>query len=247
MMTDSGEKERQRVWHRLDKAFKKAMGRFSVIDDGDKILVGLSGGKDSLLLLEMLAKRSKIIKPRFEVEAIHVRMANVKYETSTAYLERFCRNMGVRLHIVTTSFDETVPTHKPKCFLCSWYRRKEMFNLAQQLGCNKIALGHHNDDIIHTALMNTIFQGHFSTMPVVLKMKKMPLTIIRPLCYCEENDIRAYAELSDYEKQVKLCPYEHDSHRTSIRLLYDQLEKMAPEARYSIWNALETEGKLVEE
>ena len=97
MMTDSGEKERQRVWHRLDKAFKKAMGRFSVIDDGDKILVGLSGGKDSLILLEMLAKRSKIIKPRFEVEAIHVRMANVKYDTSTAYLERFCSNLGVRL------------------------------------------------------------------------------------------------------------------------------------------------------
>ena len=234
------------VEQRLTKAFKKVMGRFSIIEDGDHILVGLSGGKDSLLLLELLAKRSRIIKPQFTVEAIHVRMANVHYETSTDYLSHFCENLGVRLHIVTTSFDETIPTHKPKCFLCSWHRRKQMFNLAQELGCNKIALGHHNDDIIHTALMNTIFQGHFSTMPVVLKMRKMPLTIIRPLCYCEEKDIKAYAEANAYEKQVTLCPYEHDSHRTSIRQLYDQIEKMAPEARYSIWNALEAEGKLVE-
>ena len=235
------------VEQRLTKAFKKAMGRFSIIEDGDHILVGLSGGKDSLLLLELLAKRSRIIKPQFTVEAIHVRMENVHYETSTDYLSHFCENLGVRLHIVTTSFDETIPTHKPKCFLCSWHRRKQMFNLAQELGCNKIALGHHNDDIIHTALMHTIFQGHFSTMPVVLKMHKMPLTIIRPLCYCEEKDIKAYAEANAYEKQVTLCPYEHDSHRTSIRQLYDQIEKMAPEARYSIWNALEAVGKLVEE
>ena len=234
------------VEQRLTKAFKKAMGRFSIIEDGDHILVGLSGGKDSLLLLELLAKRSRIIKPQFTVEAIHVRMANVHYETSTDYLSYFCENLGVRLHIVTTSFDETIPTHKPKCFLCSWHRRKQMFNLAQELGCNKIALGHHNDDIIHTALMNTIFQGHFSTMPVVLKMRKMPLTISRPLCYCEVKDIKAYAEANAYEKQVTLCPYEHDSHRTSIRQLYDQIEKMAPEARYSIWDALEAEGKLVE-
>ena len=136
------------VENRLQKAFKKAMGRFGVIDDGDHILVGLSGGKDSLLLLELLAKRSRIIKPRFTVEAIHVRMANVKYETSTEYLESFCTSLGVKLHVVTTSFDETIPTHKPKCFLCSWHRRKQMFNLAQQLGCNKIALGHHKDIVL---------------------------------------------------------------------------------------------------
>ena len=95
------------VENRLQKAFKKAMGRFGLIDDGDHILVGLSGGKDSLLLLELLAKRSRIIKPRFTIEAIHVRMANVKYETSTEYLESFCTSLGVKLHVVTTSFDET--------------------------------------------------------------------------------------------------------------------------------------------
>ena len=234
------------VEQRLTKAFKKAMGRFSIIEDGDHILVGLSGGKDSLLLLELLAKRSRIIKPQFTVEAIHVRMANVHYETSTDYLSHFCENLGVRLHIVTTSFDETIPTHKPKCFLCSWHRRKQMFNLAQELGCNKIALGHHNDDIIHTALMNTIFQGHFSTMPVKLEMKRMPLTIIRPLCLIEEKDIKRWSELRKYEKQIKQCPYETASHRADIRNIFNAMESMNPEARYSIWNALESEMKLIE-
>lgn len=174
--------EEQLLEHRLTRRFQKALVDYCLLDDGDKILVGLSGGKDSLCLLELLAKRSQINRPSFSVEAIHVRMDNIEYSTDTGYLESFCNNLNVPLHIVTTGFDDTIKTKKPKCFLCSWHRRKEMFNLAQALHCNKIALGHHNDDIIHTALMNLTFQGHFSTMPVKLEMKKMPLTIIRPLC-----------------------------------------------------------------
>ena len=123
-------------------------------------------------------------------------------------------------------------------------RRKEMFNLAQQLGCNKIALGHHNDDLIHTALMNLTFQGRFDTMPASLQMKKMPLTIIRPLCLCHEADIKAYADQQGYQKQRKLCPYEKDSYRTDIQQVFQQMESLNPEARYSIWNALEREGKM---
>jgi tRNA(Ile)-lysidine synthase TilS/MesJ len=126
-------------------------------------------------------------------------------------------------------------------------RRKELFNLAQELGCNKIALGHHQDDILHTALMNLTFQGRFGSMPALLKMRKMPLTIIRPLCMMEEKDIKAYADLHGYQKQAKLCPYETDSHRTDIRRLYEEIERMNPEARYSIWNALNADSKLIEE
>ena len=94
--------------------------------------------------------------------------------------------------------------------------------------------------------MNLTFQGHFSTMPVKLKMRKMPLTIIRPLCLCQENDIRLYAEQQHYEKQIKQCPYEHDSNRTTAQDLFDRMQQLNPEARYSIWNALEAEDKLIE-
>ena len=240
----------------MNERFVKAMAAYHLIEDDDKILVGLSGGKDSLLLTELLAKRSKIQHPRFSVEAIHVRMANIHYETDTAYLEQFCKALGVKLHIVTTHFEVQEASqensnlkHKQKqpCFLCSWNRRKQLFNLAQELGCNKVALGHHQDDILHTALMNLTFQSHFATMPVRLKMRKMPLTLIRPLCLIQETDIKAWAELQGYEPQKKLCPYETSSNRTSIKAVYDQLEQLNPEVRYSLWSALETDNKLIED
>lgn len=231
---------------RVVSRFQKALSQYSLLDDGDKVLVGLSGGKDSLCLLELLAKRSKIERPDFTVEAVHVRMENVKYETDTSYLQKFADSLGVPLHIITTKFEIKEDCRKPVCFLCSWHRRKQLFNLAQELGCNKIALGHHSDDIIHTALMNLFFQGHFSTMPVKLKMRKMALTIIRPLCLEHEEDIKLFAEFRHYEKQLKLCPYETKSHRSDMRHILDEVKAMNPEARYSIWNALESDGKLTE-
>ena len=239
---------------RLWKSFNKALGQFQLIDEDDKILVGLSGGKDSLCLLEFLARRSKIRVPHFTVEALHVRIENIQYETDTTYLQHFCDSLGVPLHIITTSFTTCFATtpvasptgKKPACFLCSWQRRKQLFNLAQELGCTKIALGHHQDDILHTALMNLTFQGQLSTMPAKLKMRKMPLTIIRPLCLCQEADIRQYAESRHYEKQLKTCPYEKDTNRTAIQELLEHMQQLNPEARYSLWHALEQAGKLTE-
>ena len=235
------------------------MATYHLIEDDDRILVGLSGGKDSLLLAELLAKRAKIDHPRFSVEALHVRMENIHYETDTSYLQQFCDDLGVKLHVRTTRFevlDESSLSNiqssikrrqKQPCFLCSWNRRKELFNLAQELDCNKIALGHHQDDILHTALMNLCFQSRFASMPARLKMRKMPLTIIRPLCMIQEKDIKAYAELQGYQKQQKLCPYETDSHRSDIKRLYEEMERISPEARYSIWGALEADNKLIED
>lgn len=263
--------ESLRLEKRLKERFVKAMATYHLIEDDDKILVGLSGGKDSLLLTELLANRAKIQQPRFEVEAVHVRMENIHYESDTNYLEYFCAGLGIKLHIVTTRFDvastaEAVPPtsvqytalvpqssaaairrQKQPCFLCSWNRRKQLFNLAQHLGFNKIALGHHQDDIIHTTLLNLTYQAHFATMPVRLKMRKMPLTLIRPLCLIEEKDIQQWAELQGYQKQRKLCPYETQSHRSDIRLIYKQLEQLNPEVRYNIWGALEADNKLIEE
>ena len=222
------------------------MRTYHLIDDGDRVLVALSGGKDSLCLLDLLAQRQRIFMPRFSIEAIHIRMDNIAYETDTNYLEDFCRQRNVNLHVVNTSFDASTDKRKSPCFLCSWNRRKMMFNLAQEIGCNKIALGHHMDDLIHTALMNECFQGRFDTMPVFLQMKKMPLALIRPLCLCHESYIKAYAEQQGYQKQRKLCPYEKDSYRTDIQQIFHQMESLNPEARYSIWNALERDAKLIE-
>ena len=240
------------LFKKLNERFVKAFVQFQLLQDDDHVLIGLSGGKDSLLLTELLARRARIQHPRYKVEAVHVRMENIQYETDTSYLQHFCDQLQVPLHLVTTNFGPQPPSGaavsnpKPPCFLCSWQRRKQLFNLAQQLGCNKLALGHHQDDLLHTALMNLLYQGRFGTMPARLQMKKMPLQIIRPLCLIPELLIVDYACRQGYVKQTKLCPYEHDTNRTTARRIFEQAEAQNPEVRFSLWNALEREGKLVE-
>ncbi|MCR5158441.1 MAG: tRNA 2-thiocytidine biosynthesis TtcA family protein [Prevotella sp.] len=247
--------ERERLFRKINERFVRAFVAYRLLEDDDHVLVGLSGGKDSLLLTELLARRARIHHPRFRVEAIHVRMEDVQYATDPSYLQHFCDELGVPLHVVTTSIASLSEVHqpvaegaatgkKPPCFLCSWQRRKQFFNYAQELGCNKIALGHHQDDLLHTALMNLLYQGRFDTMPARLQMKKMPLQIIRPLCLVAEPMIEEYAQLSHYEQQVKHCPYEHDTNRTAVRRLFEQAEQENPEVRFSLWNALEREGKI---
>ena len=247
-MTDSEMTESdayKKAEQRLVKRFHKALSTYKLIEDGDKVLVGLSGGKDSLCLLELLANRMKIQRPDFKVEAVHVRMNNIGYETDTAYLQRFADGMSIPLHVVTTEFKMDESGRKPVCFLCSWYRRKAMFNMAQELGCNKIALGHHLDDIVQTTLMNLFFQGHFSPMPAKLAMRKMPLTIIRPLCMETESDINIYAESHKYHKQKKICPFENDSRRATVKRIINDVEKIYPDLKHSIWNAIDKDGKPV--
>ncbi len=226
--------------------FQKGLVDYHLINDGDRIMVAVSGGKDSLCLLEMLARRARIRRPQFDVEAVHVRMTNIKYETDTEYLKQFCAELNIPLHIRTTGFEIRPENKKTPCFLCSWNRRKMVFETAQERGCNKIALGHHQDDILHTTLLNEFYQGSFSTMPVLLEMRKMPLTIIRPLCMVREADIARYAQYREYKKQVKLCPYEKETKRNVAAELFAKLEEENPEIRFSLWNALEKAGKLIE-
>ena len=235
-----------RLEKRVKERLVKAMATYSLISDDDRILVALSGGKDSMCLLELLALRRQIQHPRFELEALHVRMSNIHYESDTSYLTSFASDLGVRLHVRTTGFDASTDSRRSPCFLCSWYRRKMLFNVAQELGCNKIALGHHQDDILETTLMGLFYQGQFGTMPARLQMRKMPLTIIRPLCLETEADLRAYSELRGHHPPTKNCPHEHASHRSDMKQLLSKLEAQNPETRPCMWRALEKAGKLTE-
>lgn len=226
--------EKQR--ERLTKRFHKACADYGLIADGDHILIGLSGGKDSLLLTELLGRRAKIYKPRFTVTALHVRVKERDYHTDLSYLESFCAEAKVPLIVRDTAIGEESGVNP--CFLCSWYRRKTLFNVAQELGCNKIAFGHHRDDVAQTLLMNLIFQGAFATMPPILQMDKMPLQLIRPLCLIDEADIIAYAAMRGYEKQAKLCPFEHVSSREKVKDLLTQIKTLNPEAIDSLFGAM---------
>lgn len=228
-----------RLRSRLTKRFHKACADYGLITDGDHILIGLSGGKDSLALVELLGKRAQIHVPRFEVTAVHVRVKERDYHSDLSYLEDFCSRARVPLIVQDTEIGEAKGKDKDPCFLCSWYRRKVLFDVAQELGCNKIALGHHKDDLVETLLMNLVFQGSIGTIPPLLQMEKMPIQMIRPLCLIEEKDIAEYAERSGYEKQVKLCPLEKVSSRADMKELIKQLEKLNPNVRDSIFGAME--------
>lgn len=223
---------------KLTKRFHKACADYGLIADGDHILIGLSGGKDSLAMVELLGRRAKIYKPRFRVTALHVRVKERAYRTDMSYLENFCREAGVPLLVRDVEIGESYSGPANPCFLCSWYRRKELFNVAQEIGCNKIALGHHRDDVVQTLLMNLIYQGAIAAMPPKLKMDKMPIELIRPLYLIDEEDLIAYAAERGYQKQVKLCPFEHVSSREKVKDLLAQIKTLNPEAMDSIYGAI---------
>ena len=223
---------------KITKRFHKACADYGLIADGDYILIGLSGGKDSLALTELLGKRAQIYKPKFKVTALHVRVKERAYQTDLSYLEEFCKEVKVPLIVRDVEITGGDSDEANPCFLCSWYRRKTLFNVAQELGCNKIAFGHHRDDVEETLLMNLIFQGAFATMPPILQMEKMPLQIIRPLCLIDEADLIAYAAERGYQKQQKLCPFEHVSSREKVKGLLTQIKALNPEAMDSIYGAM---------
>ena len=165
-------------------------------------------------------------------------MVNIPYKTNLDFLKEFCNGLGVELHIVESSFDASTDTRKSPCFLCSWNRRKALFTLAQELDCNKIALGHNMDDFIETMLMNITFQGAFSAMAPVMQMERFPIAIIRPLCLVNENNVEAYAIESSFPAQIKNCPFENESNRKAMKDLLAHLESLNPDARYNLWGSM---------
>ncbi len=226
---------------KIQRLFGKACAEYSLLEDGDRVLVAVSGGKDSLELVRLMGRQQRILKPRIEVEATHV--VSPFYETDTEYLRRFCEEAGVKLNILRS--DPTSNPHKgggnnkkTPCFICSWYRRKAIFQYVAEKGFNKVALGHHQDDILTTLLMNMTFGGSMQTMPPRLRMEHYPLTVIRPLCLVPEHLIAEHARVMGFERQRKPCPHERVTRRKAMNDIFHALERMNPEARYSLWSSM---------
>ncbi len=228
----------ERLFRKVEEKVVKAIRQYGLISDGDRVLVGLSGGKDSLALVEVLGRRSRIFHPRFEVVVAHIRMTNIPYQSDLDYLRSCAQAYGLPFIVRETSFDPSTDRRKSPCFLCSWMRRKTLFDIAKEVGCNKIALGHHQDDILETLLMNLTHQGAFGTMPPRLKMDKFDMTLIRPLCLVEEKELNQIATWKAYRKQLKNCPYEAMSSRSDMKDILSRLEAINPKARYSLWSSM---------
>lgn len=237
--------ERQ-LHQKLQRLLGEAIREFDLIHENDRILLGLSGGKDSLALLDLLGERMKHSNRNFSIEAIHVKMRNIHYESDLGYLIQKAEGLGIPLHIIEVEFEPDRNVKRTPCYLCSWNRRKILFSEAQRLDCNKIALGHHKDDIIKTALMNLTFNGRLSTMPIRIEMRKFPITIVRPLAKIPETELQEWAKAKDYLPVVKECPFDKLSNRTNIDRLTRQMAALCPEYKNNIWHALLTSGALTE-
>lgn len=223
----------------LKRLFGKACTRYELLSDGDRILVAVSGGKDSLVLCRLMAEQARIFKPRIEVEAAHVVMDNIPYETDRQWLADYCHALGMPLHILHTGFDERPDPRHTRCFLCAWHRRKALFRFAEENGFNKVALGHHQDDILSTWLMNMTYEGHCGTMRPVLQMNHYRVTVVRPLCLVPEERIKNVAVALELPEQKVRCPYEETTRRKDMEDVLHHLETLNPEARYSLWHAME--------
>lgn len=223
----------------IQSKFNKTIKEYGLIEDDDHILIGLSGGKDSLALIELMGHKMKIFSPKFKATAVHVTVENINYQSDIDFLSNFSNRHGISFLHRTTSYDQSSDTRKSNCFLCSWNRRKVLFETAKELGCSKIALGHHLDDLAETLLMNMIYQGAYGTMPPILEMNKFDMTIIRPMSLIQEKEIIALEKIRNYPKQIKNCPFEKDSSRSKAKELIIELEKWNPHIRQSLWRAME--------
>lgn len=233
------------ITDKISRRFHAACQQYGLLQDDDRILLALSGGKDSLCLARLLAAQQRIYVPHIEVEAAHVVMTNIPYETDRSYLQHFCEEQGLPLHILSSSFDDSESDdardkhrRKTKCFLCSWQRRKVLFEYAAEHGFNKVCFGHHQDDFIVTYLMNLTLEGRAESIRPIMQMEHYPISIIRPLCLVNEHDIRALADELQFAHLKTPCPYDTVTKRHELADVFARLEQLTPLARHNLWACL---------
>lgn len=211
--------------HNLRKRIGRTLYKKGLLEKDDRVLVGLSGGKDSFVLLDSLVDRLIYLPFKIELVATHIHINNIGYQSDLNYLEQICKDRDVPFYAIDFEIEKTEKTEKSMCFYCSWNRRKELFKLTQQHGCNKLALGHHMDDAVETMLMNLMFHGSISGMPYKFSMFDERIEVIRPLLDLRDSDAVCYAGELNYQQQLKDCPYTNTK-RDKVRKLVENMENM---------------------
>lgn len=233
--------ERERLTRDLTRQIGRCIGDFDLIGEGDRVMVCLSGGKDSytlLHLLELLRRRSPV---RFELIAVHLDQGQPDYDG--APLARWLAERSFDHRIIREDtyaiVKEKLPEGATYCSLCSRLRRGVLYNVAQDLGCTKIALGHHRDDALETLMLNLMFTGSLKAMPAKLRSDDGRNVVIRPLIYCAEHDIARLAELEAFPiLPCNLCGSQDNLMRKQVKELLAQIEGLAPRAKESMLAAL---------
>jgi tRNA 2-thiocytidine biosynthesis protein TtcA len=217
----------------------KAVHRYGLIQDGDRILVGVSGGKDSLSLLHLLKERVKRVPIRYELFSVHI---DLGFDSERGDILRdYFEKEGLTYHIEFTDIGRRANSSENRenpCFLCAWERRKKLFQLANRLKCNKVALGHHKDDIIETLLLNIFYSGEISTMLPLQSLFKGKITIIRPLSLVEEKKIERFARETGLPFGPSGCPSSGKTKRKEIKEIIETLSKKNHRLKGNIFRSL---------
>ena len=234
-------KRADRLAFYLLKAVNKANRRYRLFAHGDTILVAVSGGKDSLTLLDLLHRRQRTSRDHLSLIAGLVRTDfHCGSTVSESWLRTWCENRGIPMVVDEVQVAHELSNAKgSKCFRCSWVRRKALFTMADRLGCNKLAFGHNADDIAETTLMNLFYSGRIQRMEAKVSFFDGKLIVIRPLAFIEERDIVPFVQASGFPIQGEPCPEEIASHRTLMKRILRELESEHPGVKRSIYRALE--------
>lgn len=221
---------------------RRAITDYKMISDGDSIAVGLSGGKDSLVLLAALAEYKKYSPERFDLCAIHVNMGFADTDKAQlAALAQYVESLGVRYTELSTDIAEIVfeaRKEKNPCSLCSKMRRGALNNELKAEGANKLALGHHADDVVETMMLSLLYEGRFSTFSPVSYLDRSDVTVIRPLIYVDECDIRSLAKRLNLPVLTNPCPADKHTQREYVKTLLSDVCKDVPIARDRMKSAI---------
>ena len=205
---------------------RKAVEEYSMIESGDKIAVGVSGGKDSLALLCALAKLKRVLGIDYTVVAVTIDMGLDDMDFSK--IADLCRDLDVEYHIIKTQIYEIifkVREEKSPCSLCSRMRRGALHDACKELGCNKLALGHHYDDVVETFMLNLFFEGRIGAFRPVTYLSRKDLTMIRPLIYTPEREIKTFAKSAELPIVEVKCPADGNTERARMKEYLDIFER----------------------
>lgn len=227
---------------KLGRAVSRAIADFDMIAEGDRLLVAVSGGKDSYTMLHLLRRLQRRAPVRFEIRAVNVDQGHPGYpaEVLAGYMAREGYDYTAVEEDTYSIVTEKIPAGKTFCSLCSRLRRGILYRVAKELGCNKVALGHHRDDVLQTLMLNLIFAGQLASMPPRLLADEGRLIVLRPLVYCAEEDIRDFAAMAAFPiLPCNLCGAQEHLQRKVVGSLLDQLERDNPGTKRVMLSALQ--------